>query len=962
MRFLLFGLLIITSLQVAGQSLMPGWPQTSRQAKPWTRWWWHGSAVTKEGLTAELESLKNAGIGGVEITPIFGVNRYESQFVNFLSPQWMELLVHVLKEAERLDLGVDMATGTGWPFGGPWVTEADACKNFQYKVFALKGGSTLAEKIEFTSTPYVRAIGSYLYDIDGDGNRKLKDGFSQYEGRKIDINNLKQPIDKNPDLQALAIDQFQFAKKLPLQTVMAYSATGKTIDVTRFVTSEGTLQWTAPSGDWKLYAVFQGWHGKMVERAAPGGEGNVIDHFSPAAMDNYFNYFDKAFASNNISSLRAFFNDSYEVDDARGAADWTPAMFDEFKNRRGYDLRQHLPALFGKDTKEKNERILLDYRQTISDMLKDHFTRKWKAWAAKHGAIIRNQAHGSPANILDLYAIVDIPEIEGTEPLRIKMASSAGNVTGKALVSSESATWLDDHFESNLHETKEALDRFMLNGVNHMFYHGTAYSPANDPWPGWLFYAAVHFNNRNPFWDHFSTLNKYVERCQSFLQNSKADNDVLLYFPVYDGFAHKGSKTIEHFDAIDKKFEGSSFAKTAEMLYDNKIAFDYISDAQIENISLANGVMVSEGKSQYKTLIIPGCRYMPVETLEKIAALVKSGANVIFVNGLPASFPGVANFNKLQKRFNTAGQIISNAGAKHQTTKVFASTDPNLISKEMNLPSENLPEGLSYIRKKQHDGVVMYFVNNRNGESFEGWVPLNQNSMSVIIYDPMTGEFGKAKSRRTEKGKVEVYVQLDVQQSLILQCHSAEVQAVEFFYGDAGISLALTGKWQLDFLKGGPKIPTAVAMTDLSTWTTLPSSDYADFSGTASYKITFSKPVENAEAYILDLGIVQESAMVIMNGEQIGTLIGPSYKIRIAAHLLKDTNTLEVQVANSMANRIIYLERNNVYWKKFYNVNFPALKAENRANGIFDASQWKPRESGLLGPVTITPLKVKTVF
>ena len=101
----------------------PGWPAITRETKPWTRWWWHGSAVTKEGITTEMEAYQKAGLGGLEITPIYGVLGYEDRFVNYLSPQWIELLLHTLKEAERLDMGIDMATGTGWPFGGPWVKD-----------------------------------------------------------------------------------------------------------------------------------------------------------------------------------------------------------------------------------------------------------------------------------------------------------------------------------------------------------------------------------------------------------------------------------------------------------------------------------------------------------------------------------------------------------------------------------------------------------------------------------------------------------------------------------------------------------------------------------------------------------------------------------------------------------------------------------------------------------------------
>src|SRR5690606_23085909 len=147
----------------------------------------------------------------------------------------------------------------------------------------------------------------------------------------------------------------------------------------------------------------------------------------------YLRPFDRAFRGHDIRPLRAFFNDSYEVDDASGEADWTPDFFGQFRRRRGYDLREHLPALFGKDSADKNARVLCDYRETISELLLETFTREWHKWAHEKRAIVRNQAHGSPGNLLDLYAASDIPETEGTDLLRIKMASSAAHVSGKPL-------------------------------------------------------------------------------------------------------------------------------------------------------------------------------------------------------------------------------------------------------------------------------------------------------------------------------------------------------------------------------------------------------------------------------------------------------------------------------------------------------------------------------------------------
>ena len=647
---LLFGLLIFScSPQKQPRSgHADGWPPITSENKPWTRWWWHGNAVTPEGITSEMEAFQRAGIGGLEITPIYGTYGEEDTFIDFLSPEWVDLLIHVLREADRLGMGIDMATGTGWPFGGPWVGDADACKNFRHKVYQVAGGSTLRERIEFVEKPYLRMVGNNIYEPSDDAG-DLKRVFNT---STLTVADIKDPINTNNNLQQLAIDQIQFPKPLKLVTLMGYNDDDEVVDLTSKVDPSGMLQWTAPRGNWKLVAIFEGFHGKMVERAGPGGEGNVIDHFSDNALRNYLQRFDHALDGKDVKSLRAFFNDSYEVDDARGSADFTPALFDEFKKRRGYDLRDELPALLGLDKKEKNHRVLCDYRETLSDLLLEKFTIRWKEWAHTKGALVRNQAHGAPSNILDLYAAVDIPEIEGVEPLRFKMASSSGNVTGKRLVSAEAATWLNEHFESDLGDIRNVLDGFMLHGVNHLVYHGTCYSPPDAPWPGRLFYAAVHLNTRNPQWKDFSTLNAYVARCQSFLQNSSPDNDVLLYYPIYDRFSTPGPKMVEHFDGIGG-FKGSGFERVAEELLRKGYGFDYISDRQLNETVVEDGRLRTSGNSYYKVIVVPTCDYMPLTTLEKLLSLAHAGATIVFDRSTPRSASG---FHELDRK---AGEFQS---------------------------------------------------------------------------------------------------------------------------------------------------------------------------------------------------------------------------------------------------------------------------------------------------------------
>ncbi|RYG00894.1 MAG: glycoside hydrolase family 2 protein, partial [Chitinophagaceae bacterium] len=397
------------------------WPVVNNTMKPWTRWWWQGSAVNKSDLAKNLDAYRKAGIGGVELTPIYGAMGHEKEFINFLSKSWMEMLGYTLKQSKKLGLGVDLANGTGWPFGGPWIAEKDASHTIYYKSYKVAARKSINENIVLSQEGFVRTA----------------------NGKPLDLKDLKKPLPANKDQQLLSIDQVQYKEDLHPVMVMAYPENGIAENITSKVDSSGKLTWSAGNKSTTVIALFTGLHGKIVERAAPGGEGYAIDHFSPSATKNYLKHFDNAFKGYDISGLRSFFNDSYEVDDARGQSNWTASFLSEFKTRKKYKLEDHLPALFGLDDPEKNSQVLYDYRSVIDELLLEHFTITWKKWATARGAMVRNQSHGSPANTLDLYSVVDIPETEGNDILRFKFASSAGNVSGKKLVSAEAATWLN---------------------------------------------------------------------------------------------------------------------------------------------------------------------------------------------------------------------------------------------------------------------------------------------------------------------------------------------------------------------------------------------------------------------------------------------------------------------------------------------------------------------------------------
>ncbi|MBI5767037.1 MAG: glycoside hydrolase family 2 protein [Verrucomicrobia bacterium] len=933
--------LVFSSIAFAGDL---DWPAISAQTKPWSRWWWLGNIGTKQDFTTEMEKYAQAGLGGLEITPIYGVRGQEGQFRDYLSPQWMELLDHVLDEGQRLGLGIDMSTGTGWPFGGPWVSPDSAARHVVGETYTVKAGERLAEPVVATDTPIVRLAGP----------------------RRVTIGELTDPVTSNKNLQDLALDQVRFPRKASLQALVAVSSNGEKIDLTARVDAAGKLDWVAPAvgrvsappssaagqtkggsetrptSDWTLYAVFLGWHGKQVERAGPGGEGDVIDHFNAGALAKYLKRFDDAYAGHRANRLRAYFNDSYEVDDANGESNWTARFFEEFKRRRGYDLRDELPAFFGQDTPEKNARVMCDHRETISDLLLEEFTVPWAKWAKSHGAIIRNQAHGSPANIIDLYAASDIPETEGNNIIGMKLASSAAHVTGKQLTSAETATWLDEHWVSTLGDIKRRVDQMFLGGVNHNCYHGTVFSPPGEPWPGHHFYAAVELDPSNSIWADADVLNAYVARVQSFLQTGQPANDILLYHPIHDAWMQRGDGAMPHFGG-GARAGGQGIAGE---LHARGCTFDFVTDRLLAGVEFRDGALRTGGVS-YKVVVVPEVKFMPAATLERLAALARAGATVIFHKRPPGDVPGLGDLERQRARLRSVG-----------TERFKIGPDIEALLAQAGVRRETLVDrGLQFERRAHEKGHV-YFLRNGGEKPIEGWVPLATTTKLSVVFEPMSGRRGVGAVQTGAMGQVETWMQLAPSETVIVKTFTdrdSGSPGFEFFAKARPVPVA--GSWTVQFVRGGPTLPGAVTTSELRSWVDFGGDPVKAFAGTAVYTTKW-KVARGTGDLMLDLGRVSDSARVKVNGREVGALIEPPWRVVIRRDALHDgENTLEIAVTNVAANRIADLDRRDPSWKKFYNTNYPARIGANRgADGNFSAAKWTPRPAGLLGPVTIAPI------
>ena len=832
-----------------------GWPEITRENKPWTRWWWPGSAVDRPNLTRQLEQFDAAGLGGVEVTPIYGAKGDEARYIDYLSPQWVAMLEHTGREAQRLNLGLDMATGTGWPFGGPSVTPADANTKA-----VLKNGKIVGE----------------------------------------------------PTRQA-------------------------------------------------------------VKRPAPGGEGLVLDPYSPAAVTRYLSQFDQAFSANKLPPglVRGQFHDSFEY----YGANWTAQLPEVFREMHGYDIQDYAAALLARSPsdiakldqetlgRETLGRIKSDYRATLAQ-LHLNYLRTWVKWSHDRGYIVRNQSHGAPGNLLDLYANADIAETEifGSTPfpipglrrdaadiannnqdlpesLVVRLASSASHVAGHPLASSETATWLRDHWKESLAFVKPELDRIFTDGINHIFYHGAVYSPQDAPWPGWLFYAATQFNPNNTWWDDFSALNHYVARVQSILQRGQPDNDILLYWP-FDELLEDEAGTVKTFTVHHVKWlPDQPVGKIARALMAKGYTFDYISDAQLQQTRPDAGALLTGGNTRYRVLVVPATRRMPVATAQKLAALAAAGAKIIF-EGLPEDVPGFGRLAERRARFQTALTQLR----PHVTVAndVLAAVTPHVRREAF------ADAGLSFIRRTSGPGAHDYFIANLGAQTFDGWVQLGVPAATVSFLNPLNDLEGRAALRDQS-----VYLQLAPGESLVLRTSPTPAPGAAWPYRQpAGAPVILSGAWKITFLKGGPELPPALETTSLQSWATLGGIEAQRFGGTARYRLEFTAPSTVADDWLLDLGEVRESARVILNGRPVTTAWSLPFRVRVGAFLQPGRNVLELDVTNLAANRIRDMDQRKLPWKIMRDANIVNINYKP-----FDASSWPLQPSGLIGPVTLTALK-----
>lgn len=894
------------------------WPQTNIDMRPGTRWWWLGSAVDSTNIEVLMREYADAGIGTVEITPIYGVQGNDANEIPFLSDRWLNMLKFCESVGQNVGIHVDMNTGTGWPFGGPQISEQEAARKLIVTKYSIDSCLTFIDTIAPTDPKQRRSA--------------------------------------------------------ELLKLMAFSDNGNCIDLTDSVQTNGALLWASPQGRWTLYAVHCGHTFQKVKRAAPGGEGLVVDHFAKSSVEKYLARFDEAFAKSDADSPHNFFNDSYEV----YGADCTPNIFIEFEKRRGYKLENYLPQFLSVEKNDTTRRIVSDYCETLSELLLENFTETWTDWAHKKNSCTRNQAHGSPANLIDVYAAVDIPECEGfglsdfgirglrkdsltrrndSDFSMLKYASSAAHITGKKLTSSETFTWLTEHFRTSFSQCKPDLDLMFVSGVNHVYLHGTTYSPADAKWPGWKFYASVDMSPTNPLWRDMKAFCQYIERAQSFLQMGAPDNDFLVYLPIYDIWYEQCERLLQ-LSIHDMARRAPQFINAINTITSAGYDVDYISDNFLKSThTLTGGNIETEGGTKYKAIVIPDVRYMPIDVLQHISKLVNDGATAIFVGQYPTSVPGFGRFATDQNQlFELIAQFQNHNFELTQVAnfgkgKIITGGDfVSCMNATFSLPEAMKSElHLQYIRRSNEYGHH-YFVSNLTPNDVDEWVKLSVKAESAMFFDAMSGARGLASLRQESDGAAYIRLQLKSGESLIIRTfNSRTIDYVPWHYrNNFGTHQNIDSGWTLSFVQSEPQIDEIFNIDTLCSWTEIDDPRCKTNMGTSVYTTKF-QITDTAAQYWIDLGDVRETARLFINNHEVATLIAVPYQCDITNFLVVGENEISVEVTGLPANRIAEIDRQNVPWRRFKEINIVDIKYRKTTY-----EQWPTTPCGLLGPVCIT--------
>lgn len=949
-------------------------------------WWWFNGLINKEGITRDLEEFRAKGMGSVFlVNSAGGLGGIEMpQGIKFLSPDWRELYRFALQEANRLNLKVGVNLCSGWCMGGPWIKPENAGRWYLQSSMKIEGPREFSGKLPlpgnrngydhvFNPPGFKDYIDLPLDELDYRDTSIVAFPVESGESPMMNIELLKQLPAKANRKDA---SNFINARDLMKPTLIEWSNNdvanavplSRVIGLTHKV-SNGYLEWGVPSGNWVIVRTGHRMTGSRLMIANPEADGLSVGWLDSSGVELQFEHLGKVLIEEAGSlkgkTLTYFADDSFED----GFPNWTDQIVAFFQKYRGYDPTPYLPVLSGYiiGSLEISDRFLHDYRKTVADCMADNHYKRFAQLCHENGLSVQNESAGpSRSGTMCMDGLKNLgrsdyptgefwlgirhdeeggldeklgygtTRLEGGQNKVTKMVASASHIYGKKYASAESFTtyrhWLDSP------ETlKPATDRAFCEGINRILIHTSTATRPEDGKPGYEYGAGTHFNPNVTWWDFSSCFLSYIGRCQHLLQSGMFVADLLYYNGDWAP------------NIVEPKHVDPSLGKGYD--YDVCNAEVLLTRLSVKN----NRIILPDGMS-YHVLVIPDTYRMPVEVIQKIKELVKSGATII--GPPPSSDPGLNNYPQNDQEVKSiAKEVWGDCDGKVKTINRYGKgrVFHGVPLRQILIDDRIMPDfeykgkegcNIDYIHRTFEDGTELYFVVNRNKSYEITECIFRACSSQPEIWDPLSGKIQPIHNWSKFGNRTSMKIDFFPNQSFFILFPTSGKREKTLIAEKKDFPATtelqhITGAWEVNF---DPKWggPAQIMFNELSDWSQSSEKGIKYYSGKAVYrkKINFKHTINPGSRLFLDLGLVKNIAAVSLNGTSLGIVWTAPWRVDITETIREGENMLEIEVINLWPNRLI---------------GDASISPEDRFThtNIEFKSDMPLLSSGLLGPVVI---------
>ncbi len=740
----LFGFAIIVVLAFLSTAawadpLESGFLNPPDSAKPQTWWHWMNGNITKAGITADLEAMKQIGLGGATIVNVdCGIPRGD---VPFMSPEWREDFKFAVQEADRLGLKLCVENCAGWSSsGGPWNTPEHAMQRVTTSEVRVTGPTNLSETLPQppTKLDFYRDIAVLAFPTPADGGEMIQ------------------------NVEAKDGDNGRFVMSSPATT----NATPGSIirrdtmaDLTGRLKAGGQLDWDVPEGRWTILRIGYTPTGVDNHPAPKEGEGLECDKFSQAALDAHWVGFMQKILDDigplAGKTLDSSLIDSYEV----GGQNWTKDFREEFQKRRGYDMLKFMPTFTGRvvDNPEVSERFLWDVRRTIADLFAENYFGYFAELCRRHGLMNAVEPYTGPFESLQCGAPADVVMGEFWSGSQghpsVKLAASIAHIYGKTIVGAESFTASPEHgrWQNDPYSLKALGDLMYCQGLNRYVFHRYAMQPWTNRWPGmtmgqWGF----HFERTETWWEQGKPWIDYITHCQFLLQQGRAVADA-AYFTG---------------QSVPVEMRAGDPPLTAGHDYDVIDA-----DVLLHQASVQNHELVLQSRMRYHMLILPPSdRNMTPPLLRQLREFVADGLTIV---GAPAeASPSLEDYPQCDTEVrNLAAEMWGDCDGKTVTEHAFGKgkvvwgESMDKVFAWLGVPPDfeyhsGSDAKLAYVHRLDGEADI-YFVSNQRRHFDEADCTFRVSGKAPELWNPQTGQIEPAPVWHEEGGRTIVPLHFD---------------------------------------------------------------------------------------------------------------------------------------------------------------------------------------------------------